>query len=83
MSRNRLQQNPQTIEQLREIEAESGNQLVSEFTREVTESKQALRYDNAFLDGWLYYFGYTKSFQTPSGERAYKQICRETGRIIN
>ena len=56
--------------------------LVSDFRREVSAAKKALRFVNPMLDAWLFYWGKVTSFATPEARQTYNQIARNTGRNI-
>ena len=64
------------------VSARTGNALISSFRSDVSDAKKALRYANPHLDAWLYYWGRTSSFTSPTGESVYQQLARETGRRI-
>lgn len=72
-------------EAIRDLDSvKTGNRLISSFQTEVSNARTALRYANPYLDAWLYYFqvGGITSFKTPEAELVYKQISKDTGRII-
>lgn len=60
----------------------TGNMLISSFRTEVSGAKKALRYHNPTLDAWLYYWGKTSTFTSPTGEEVYYELARITGRKI-
>lgn len=60
----------------------TGRALISSFRSEVSDAKQALRYHNPQLDAWLYYWGRTSTFASPTGEEVYYELAKQTGRRI-
>ena len=62
--------------------AKTGNLLISSFRSEASGAKKALRYHNPSLDAWLYYWGKTSTFASPTGEEVYQQLAKQTGRKI-
>ncbi len=60
----------------------TGKALISSFRSDVSGAKKALRFHNPQLDAWLFYWGRTSSFTAPTGEDAYKELARQTGRKI-
>lgn len=80
-----LQRNQQNLERQAEIKAyvtEGGNKLISDFQGKVSQEREALRYANPHLDAWLFYWGRTTSFKSPSGEETFKMLAKRTGRSI-
>lgn len=81
-----LERTGRQLERQAEIKAtvseKTGNMLISSFRSEVSDAKQALRYHNPQLDAWLFYWGKTSTFISPTGEDAYRQLAIQTGRKI-
>ena len=64
------------------VSAKTSRKLISSFRSETSDAKKALRYYNPNLDAWLFYWGRTTSFASPTGEDVYRRISAETGRRI-
>lgn len=64
------------------VSTKTGNQLISSFRSDVSDSRAALRYANPHLDAWLYFWGRTTAFKTPQAEAIYQQISKDIGRRI-
>ncbi len=62
--------------------SKTGKLLISSFRTDVANAKKALRFANPSLDAWLFYWGRTSSFTSPTGEDVYRQLARDTGRQI-
>ncbi len=81
-----LERTGQKLDRQAEIKAtkseKTGNMLISSFRSEASGAKKALRYHNPSLDAWLYYWGRTSTFTSPTGEEVYRQLARDTGRHI-
>jgi hypothetical protein len=65
------------------VSSKTGNKLVSGFRSEISKERQALRYSNPHLDAWLYYWGKTSTFVSPTGEQVYRKLSERTGRKID
>jgi len=68
---------------IKEIVSPDGRQLISGFRSSVSDERAALRYANPHLDAWLFYWGRTTSFKNPQAEQVYRQLSKDTGRIID
>lgn len=81
-----LERTGQQLDRQAEIKAtkseKTGDMLISSFRSEVSGAKKALRYHNPSLDAWLFYWGRTSTFASPTGEEVYHQLAKETGRRI-
>ena len=81
-----LERTGQQLDRQAEIKAtkseKTGNMLISSFRSETSGAKKALRYHNPSLDAWLYYWGKTSTFTSPTGEEVYRQLAKGTGRKI-
>ena len=81
-----LERTGQQLERQEEIKGTiselTGKSLISGFRSDVSGAKEALRFHNPQLDAWLFYWGKTSSFTSPTGEDAYRELARQTGRRI-
>ena len=64
------------------VRVSTGRQLISNFRSDLSEARQALRYANPYLDAVLFYWGRVTTFQTPQAEEMYRQLARQTGKML-
>lgn len=81
-----LERTQQKLDRQEEIKAiireEDGLQLISGFRTAVSDERKALRFANPQLDAWLFYWGKTSTFVSHEGEGVFKELARQTGRVI-
>ena len=65
------------------VSEKDGNKLISSFRSSVAEERKALRYANPHLDAWLFYWGKTSTFVSLTGEETYRNLAKQTGRVID
>ncbi len=64
------------------VREEDGLQLISGFRSAVSNERKALRFANPQLDAWLFYWGNTSTFESFTGEDVFKELARQTGRVV-
>lgn len=77
----RTRQDIDRQEQIRQMTAADGRQLVSAFRSDVSDARLALRYANPTLDAWLNFWARVTSFRTPEAEAIFRRISSDIGKL--